>query len=173
MRGEIMAEHPNVARIQDGYAAFAKGDFDVLTDLFADNIVWHNGGRNRLTGDYRGREAVFGFFARLMEVTDGTFRIDLHAVLADDEHGVALAIVTASRDGQEREVQRGGRHAHARRPGHRILDHVGALRPDPAVEVVTPFEDTHYGTREMTVRDPDGRLWTLQAPSTDRKEDHG
>jgi uncharacterized glyoxalase superfamily protein PhnB len=35
---------------------------------------------------------------------------------------------------------------------------------DPAVEVVTPFEDTHYGTREMTVRDPDGRLWSLQAP---------
>ncbi|MDA3630376.1 VOC family protein [Saccharopolyspora sp. WRP15-2] len=35
----------------------------------------------------------------------------------------------------------------------------------PAVEVVTPFEDTHYGTREMTVRDPDGRLWSLQAPA--------
>jgi ketosteroid isomerase-like protein len=94
-----MAEHPNVARIQDGYAAFAKGDFDVLTDLFAENIVWHSGGRNQLTGDYRGREAVFGYFAKLMEVTDGTFRIDLHAVLADDEHGVALAVVTASRDG--------------------------------------------------------------------------
>lgn len=31
------------------------------------------------------------------------------------------------------------------------------------VEVVTPFEDTHFGTREMTVRDPDGRLWTLQS----------
>ena len=33
------------------------------------------------------------------------------------------------------------------------------------VEVVMPFEDTHYGTREMTVRDPDGRLWSLQAPA--------
>jgi len=39
-----------------------------------------------------------------------------------------------------------------------------AVQLDPSVEVVTPFEDTHYGTREMTVRDPDGRLWTLQAP---------
>ncbi|HEY7263786.1 MAG TPA: VOC family protein [Trebonia sp.] len=39
-----------------------------------------------------------------------------------------------------------------------------AFRPGPAVEVVTPFADTHYGTREMTVRDPDGRTWTLQAP---------
>jgi predicted lactoylglutathione lyase len=39
-----------------------------------------------------------------------------------------------------------------------------AFRPDPVVDVVTPFEDTHYGTREMTVRDPDGRIWNLQAP---------
>jgi hypothetical protein len=36
---------------------------------------------------------------------------------------------------------------------------------DPGVEVVTPFTDTHFGTREMTVRDPDGRLWSLQAPA--------
>jgi uncharacterized glyoxalase superfamily protein PhnB len=34
-----------------------------------------------------------------------------------------------------------------------------------SADEVTPFEDTHYGTREMTVRDPDGRLWTLQAPA--------
>jgi hypothetical protein len=40
-----------------------------------------------------------------------------------------------------------------------------AFAADPVVEVVTPFEDTHYGTREMTVRDPDGRTWTLQAPA--------
>jgi hypothetical protein len=39
-----------------------------------------------------------------------------------------------------------------------------AFQPDPAVDVVTPFEDTHYGSREMTVRDPDGRIWNLQAP---------
>ena len=39
------------------------------------------------------------------------------------------------------------------------------VRLDPLVEVVTPFADTHYGTREMVVRDPDGRTWTLQAPA--------
>jgi hypothetical protein len=33
---------------------------------------------------------------------------------------------------------------------------------DPVVEVVSPFEDTHYGTREAVVRDPDGRSWILQ-----------
>jgi hypothetical protein len=37
--------------------------------------------------------------------------------------------------------------------------------PEDIVDVVTVFEDTHWGTREMTVRDPDGRIWRLQAPA--------
>ncbi|KWV56279.1 glyoxalase [Bradyrhizobium macuxiense] len=40
-----------------------------------------------------------------------------------------------------------------------------AFKPEPIVDVVTPFEETHWGTREMTVRDPDGRIWRLQAPA--------
>jgi hypothetical protein len=53
------------------------------------------------------------------------------------------------------------------RPDTRIVLKVpdaDAFQADRVVEVVTPFEDTHFGTREMTVRDPDGRLWSLQAP---------
>ena len=95
-----MAEHPNVARIRDGYAAFAKGDFAALNELFADDIVWHVGGRNQLARDYHGRDEVYGFFGKLMELTEGSFHLDLHAVLADDEHGVALVIGTASRGGK-------------------------------------------------------------------------
>jgi hypothetical protein len=41
-----------------------------------------------------------------------------------------------------------------------------AFRAEPGVEVVTTWAGTHYGTREMIVRDPDGRLWNLQAPIT-------
>ncbi len=39
-----------------------------------------------------------------------------------------------------------------------------ALQLDPGVDIVSPFQDTHWGTQEMTVRDPDGRVWSLQAP---------
>jgi hypothetical protein len=58
-----------------------------------------------------------------------------------------------------------------RTPGMQMVLKVSdadAVRIDPSVEVVTPFEDTHFGTREMTVRDPDGRMWSLQAPVTHR-----
>ena len=99
-----MAEHPNVARLRDGYAAFAKGDFAVLNDIFAEDLLWHEPGRNQLAGDYRGRDAVYGFFAKLTEVTEGSFHLDLQAVFADDEQGVALVVSTASRGGRSVKV---------------------------------------------------------------------
>jgi hypothetical protein len=39
------------------------------------------------------------------------------------------------------------------------------FEPGPAVEVVTDFEETHWGTRMMTVRDPDGREWSIEGPA--------
>ena len=45
-----------------------------------------------------------------------------------------------------------------------ILD-ADAVELDASIDVVSPWEDTHWGTRLMTVRDPDGREWQLQAPA--------
>ena len=95
-----MDEHPNVARIRHGYAAFAEGDFAALTKLFTEDLLWHVSGRNQLSGDYQGRDAVFGLFRKIMEVTEGSFHLDVHAVVADDQHGVAMVLTTASRGGQ-------------------------------------------------------------------------
>jgi hypothetical protein len=36
---------------------------------------------------------------------------------------------------------------------------------DSPLEVVRPFTASHWGTQVMTVRDPDGRLFRLEAPS--------
>jgi catechol 2,3-dioxygenase-like lactoylglutathione lyase family enzyme len=35
--------------------------------------------------------------------------------------------------------------------------------PKPPVEIVAPFATTHWGTKLMEVRDPDGRIVRLQA----------
>jgi hypothetical protein len=41
----------------------------------------------------------------------------------------------------------------------------GACHPESPVEVVRPFTATHWGAQVMTVRDPDGRLFRLEAPA--------
>jgi uncharacterized protein len=100
--------HPNEDRIRKGYEAFAAGDFAALDELLDDNVTWHTPGNNSLSGDREGKQAVFEFFGKTVEVTGGTFRLELHDVLANDEHGVALAVATGEREGkslEDRQVQ--------------------------------------------------------------------
>ena len=99
-----MAEHPNAALIRRGYDAFAKGDMDTINEIFADDIVWHISGRSALAGDYKGKNEVFGFFGQLGERSAGTFSIDVHDVLANDEHVAVLTRERAERDGKSLDV---------------------------------------------------------------------
>jgi ketosteroid isomerase-like protein len=95
-----MADHPNAELLREGYAAYGTGDMNVLTELFADDIVWHVAGRSQLSGDYKGRDQVFGFFGKLMELSGGTSKIEVHDILASDEHAVAIVTGNATRAGK-------------------------------------------------------------------------
>jgi ketosteroid isomerase-like protein len=101
----IVADHPNLENARAGYAAFSAGDMATINDLLADDIVWHSSGDNILTGDYEGKEAVLGYMATLMQETGGTFRNEVHDMLANDDHGVALVNVTAERKGRTLDTQ--------------------------------------------------------------------
>ena len=96
-----MAEHPNAELLRRGHEAFASGDVAALADIIAEDTVWSWPGRSQIFGVYRGREAVFAAFARLPELTEGTFRIEEdHDFLGTDEHAVALFRVTGIRGGK-------------------------------------------------------------------------
>jgi ketosteroid isomerase-like protein len=99
-----VTEHPNVELARQGYEAFAKGDKATLSELIADDVVWHVEGAGPLSGTYRSRDEVFGFFGRLAEETAGTFRLDVHDVLANDEHAVGLCVLSATRGGRSLEM---------------------------------------------------------------------
>ena len=94
--------HPNEDRLRGGYEAFQTGNMDALrNDYFTPDIVWHSPGRNPISGDHTGVDEVIGTFAKSMELTGGTFSVELHDVLANDEHGVALATVRGERNGKK------------------------------------------------------------------------
>ncbi|MGY1737969.1 nuclear transport factor 2 family protein [Geodermatophilus sp. SYSU D00684] len=93
----MTTEHPNLARLREAYEAFAKGDLATLTGLWREDIHWHEPVITPLAGDYEGPQAVFGMFARLMELTGNTFRAEPVLLCADDAHGTALVRFTASR----------------------------------------------------------------------------
>jgi ketosteroid isomerase-like protein len=92
--------HPNEDLVRRGYAAFGAGDLDTIRELFADDIVWHSPGHNQISGDFRGMDEVLGQFGKIFELTGGSFKLELHDVLANDEHAVGLIRATGDVQGR-------------------------------------------------------------------------
>jgi uncharacterized protein len=92
--------HPNEQLVRRSYEAFAAGDLDTVRGLFAEDIVWHVPGRSSLAGDHEGRDAVLGLFGRLFELSGGTFSVEVHDAVANDEHGAAIFTCSAEREGR-------------------------------------------------------------------------
>lgn len=93
-----MEAHPNVERIKREYQAFAEENFSGLAELFAPDAVWHVRGDSPLSGDHSGREAIVEFLRKLAHDTHESFMIELHDILANDQHTVVLAHTTVKRD---------------------------------------------------------------------------
>jgi len=91
--------HPNEELVRRGYEAFSRADVPAVLSLFGPDIVWHVPGRSLLAGDYNGPDGVLEFFGKLVEMTAGSFRIDIHDVLATDDHVVALVKTSGTRNG--------------------------------------------------------------------------
>jgi ketosteroid isomerase-like protein len=96
---QVTAEHPNATLFRRGYEAFNNGDMDGVRETFDENIVWHNGGRSRFSRDTHGIEQTLAFFLELTQASGGTFHLDVHDVIANDEHAIALVTSHLEVDG--------------------------------------------------------------------------
>jgi len=92
--------HPNEELVRKAYEAFSKGDMGTLRGLFAEDVVYHTGGRSPIAGDFRGIDETLQSFAKIFELSGGTFKVEIHDVLANDEHAVVLAFASGKRDGK-------------------------------------------------------------------------
>jgi ketosteroid isomerase-like protein len=93
--------HANGELIQGAYTAFAQGDIPTVLQILAEDILWHVPGRGPLSGDYKGHEAVLGFFKHFMELSSGTFRIQVEDVLANEARVIVLVTESAERNGRK------------------------------------------------------------------------
>jgi uncharacterized protein len=82
------------------YGAISRRDFPALRGILADDVVWKVPGTNRIAGEHEGFAAVLSLLERSFEVTEGTLRIELHDVLANDVHCVALVHLAGTRGGK-------------------------------------------------------------------------
>ena len=72
-------DHPNATAYRRTADAFRAGDREALAVLVNEDVIWHIPGSGSMAGDIHGREALFRFFDRLRDVTEGTFMLKEHA----------------------------------------------------------------------------------------------
>jgi ketosteroid isomerase-like protein len=90
----------NIELARIGYRAFNEAHIDEAMATIHDEIQWHIGGDNPLTGDYRGKDAVMEMLVRFGQLNEGTYEADVHDILASDDHTVVLGTYTATRHGR-------------------------------------------------------------------------
>ena len=96
--------HPNLERLQRFLDAYAAHDREALRDAFTEDAVWHVGGTHRMSGDYKGREAILAYFDQVGAETSGSLTLSPLEVLANDDRGAAFLRVTARRQGATLDV---------------------------------------------------------------------
>ena len=96
-----MAEHPNVALVRRAMQAMneidtskAAEEMAVVEAFMADDIVWHEIGRAE---PRRGKAELR---AEMGSMDDTTIKYELHDVVANDDHAIALGTATATRKGK-------------------------------------------------------------------------
>ncbi len=96
-----MAEHPNAELWRKASASFVRSDADPGAErsFFSDDVVYHVPGASPLAGDHEGLEAVTALMLKFREMNVRI--VEVHDVLATDEHVVALVRGTASREGRD------------------------------------------------------------------------
>src|SRR2546430_6541506 len=77
-------------RLHEAQSEFYTGGSGAALDkLLAPNISWTVPGDNRIAGNYRGPEEVFGYFRRRRDLADCTLRMTRRDVLVGDGDRVA------------------------------------------------------------------------------------
>jgi uncharacterized protein len=97
--------HPNAELLATQLDALARGDLATAMSFYTDDVVFHYPGRNPLSGEYRGKEQVLGLLDKAFQLTNGSFKPEVHDILASDQHVAALVTVRAERDGASVEWQ--------------------------------------------------------------------
>ncbi|GAA2144258.1 nuclear transport factor 2 family protein [Kitasatospora kazusensis] len=96
-----MAEHPHAALVRTGYEAFSRGDLETLRGMMTTDCTQHVPGTHQMSGDFKGVDAVLGYYGRLAAETNGTFRAELQKLLVDGRgHVMSIHRITAERAGR-------------------------------------------------------------------------
>jgi uncharacterized protein len=80
----------NEDTVRRGYDAFSKGDMDTLRSIMTADVVHSVPGNSQISGDYKGIDAVLGYYQKLFELTGGNLSVDIKSVTSEGPDKVVV-----------------------------------------------------------------------------------
>jgi ketosteroid isomerase-like protein len=96
----LIPDHPHALLAKAAWEAVSVGDIDALTEVCAEDLVWHASGRGPRSGTHRGRDEVLEYLASIGEAAD-RFDSTLDSVLVGDDLVAVLFRVSGARKGRQ------------------------------------------------------------------------
>ena len=91
--------------IRRGYQAFSAGDMETLRSIYTPDVVQSQPGENQFSGEHTGVDNVLGLYAKLFEVSGGTFAVTLESVRTEGDKVVAVHRAKAEREGKSLDTE--------------------------------------------------------------------
>ncbi len=82
-----------------GHLSFARLKMEAIERGLAPEVEWYTPGNHPLSGKRVGIESVKDWIRASAEMTDGTFRVEMHRIVSDDVYATAIATYRAERKG--------------------------------------------------------------------------
>jgi ketosteroid isomerase-like protein len=98
--GERAIVHPNEEPVRSAYDAFARRDMPALMEMFSDEITFVVPGRSIQSGTFSGEEEVGRYFSLVGAHTEGSHRVEVLDMLANDSRVIVLVRALGRRDDQ-------------------------------------------------------------------------
>jgi len=80
-----MSAHPNVATVDAMTQAIFAHDQERLSQIFAEDLVFHARGNLPIAGDHVGLDGFLGAMGRLFELTEGNIKLEQLFCVGQDE----------------------------------------------------------------------------------------
>lgn len=82
----------NVEIVQSYFSALSIGDFDTVISLLSDDLIWHQPGKGKQSGTYKGKQEVLVHLGNFAKWSSGTFAIDQVEYISENGQFVAASI---------------------------------------------------------------------------------
>lgn len=80
--------------------AFNQRDLEPGLKLFADEVILHYSGKNKIAGDHLGKSGLLDFWSKQIELTGGSFKGEILSVLQGEGNLVLVMNITAEVEDQ-------------------------------------------------------------------------